>query len=211
MTYKLLIKKLYMDKADFIVAGKLKGYCKEIKIDYYSAISYLLTNKYLIRVLRGIFYVPSIEERKLKKINISYMEAVAKSLELKGVKNWYFGLETSIKLNNLTHEYFIIDYIINDKLFRPKPIEIMGHKIKFIKLKKSLFGFGVIKKNKINFSENEKTLLDFIYLYKYKGLGKKDIKNRISELMKNCSGKKVIKYSKKYNKQVAKFARSVYD
>jgi len=209
MTYKLLIRKLYLDKEDFIVASTLRKYCKKIKLNYYTAIGYLLTNKYLIRILRGIFYMPSIEERKLKKININYMDAIARSLELKGIKNWYFGLETSIKLNNLTHEYFITDYIINDVLFRPKPIEIMGHKIKFIKLKKSLFGFGIIKNNKINFSENEKTLLDFIYLYKYKGLSIKDIKNRISELTKHCSAKKTIIYSKKYNKKVAEFVRKI--
>ena len=149
MIYKLLIRKLYLDKEDFTVASKLREYCKELKLNYYSAISYLLTNKYVFRILRGIFYVPSVEERKLKKININYMDAIARSLELKGIKNWYFGFETSIKLNNLTHEYFTIDYIINDTLFRPKPIEIMEHKIKFIKLKKSLFGFGIMRNNKI--------------------------------------------------------------
>ncbi len=211
MTYKLLVRKLYLDKEDFIVASKLREYCKELKLIYYTTIGYLLTNKYLIRILRGIFYIPSIEERKLKKININYMDAIARSLELKGIKNWYFGLETSIKLNNLTHEYFIIDYIINDTLFRPKPIEVIGHKIKFIKLKKSLFGFGIIKNNKINFSENEKTLLDFIYLYKYKGLSIKDIKNRISELTKHCSAKKTRRYSKKYNKKITKFIGGIYD
>jgi len=211
MTYKLLIRRLYLDKEDFIVASTLRKYCKELKLSYYPTIGYLLTNKYLIRILRGIFYIPSIEERKLKKININHMDAIARSLELKGIKNWYFGLETSIKLNNLTHEYFITDYIVNDTLFRPKPIEIMGHKIKFIKLKKSLFGFGIIKNNKINFSENEKTLLDFVYLYKYRGLSKEDIKNRISELIKHCSAKKTIRYSKKYNKKVAKFVDDVYD
>lgn len=211
MTYKLLIRKLYLDKEDFIVASTLRKYCKELKLNYYSAIGYLLANKYLIRILRGIFYVLSVEEKKLKKININYMDAIARSLELKGIKNWYFGLETSVKLNNLTHEYFIIDYIINDTVFRPKPIEIMGYKIKFIKLKKSLFGFGIIKNNKINFSENEKTLLDFVYLYKYRGLSKEDIKNRISELTKHCSAKKVINYSKKYNKKITKFIRDIYD
>jgi len=210
MTYKLLVKKLYLNRSNFIVASKLKEYCKEIKLNYASAISYLLSNRYIIRVLRGIFYLPSIEERKLKKLDINYFEAIAKALELKGIKNWYFGLETSLKLNNLTHEYFTTDYILNDTLFRPRPIEIMGHKIRFIKIKPSLLKFGVIK-NKINFSENEKTLLDFIYLNRYNGAKEESIKSKISELKKNCSAKKIIKYSKKYNKAVARFIGCLYD
>ena len=211
MTLRLLVKKLYLNKNKFILASELKNYCKMLNLDYYITIGYLLSNNYLIRLLRGIFYIKSIEERKLKKVNINYMEAIAESLELKGVKNWYFGLETAVKLNNLTHEYFTTDYIINDTLFRAKTIEILGHKIKFIKLKKSLFGFGIIKKNKINFSENEKTFLDFIYLYKYKGISNKDIKNLISGLAKYCSKNKVIKYSKEYNKTIKGFVRGIYD
>lgn len=210
MKYTLLTRKLYLDKSDFIVASRLREYCKELRLSYYSAVGYLLANRYAIRILRGIFYVPSIEERKLKKINIGYMDAIAKSLELKRVENWYFGLWTSLKLNNLTHEYFATDYVINDTLFRPKPIEILGHKIRFIKLKKSLFGFGVIK-NKINISDNEKTLLDFIYLYRYSGLNKKDIKSKAAELTDNCSEEGVVRYSKRYNKEVARFVRELYD
>ena len=211
MTLKALVKKLYLNKNKFILAGELRNYCKVLNLNYYTAIGYLLSNNYVIRLLRGIFYVMSIEERKLNKVNINYMEAIAKSLELKGVRNWYFGLETAVKLNKLTHEYFTTDYVINDTLFRAKAIEILGHKIKFIKLKKSLFGFGIIRKNKINFSENEKTLLDFIYLYKYRSISSKDIKNRISDLIKYCSKSKVIKYSKEYNKAVKEFGRRIYD
>jgi len=211
MTLKLLVKKLYFNKNKFISAGELRAYCRMLNLNYYTAIGYLLSNNYLIRLLRGIFYVMSIEERKFNKVNVNYMEAIAKSLGLKGIKNWYFGLETAVKLNKLTHEYFATDYVINDTLFRAKAIEILGHKIKFIKLKKSLFGFGVIRKNKINFSENEKTLLDFIYLYKYRSISDKDIKNRILDLIKYCSKSRVIKYSGRYNKTIKKFLRSIYD
>lgn len=211
MTLKLLVKKLYFNKNRFILAGEIRNYCRMLNLSYYTAVGYLLSNNYIIRLLRGIFYVMSIEERKLNKVNINYMEAIAKSLELKGVKNWYFGLETAVKLNKLTHEYFATDYVINDTLFRAKAMEILGHKIRFTKLKKSLFGFGITGKNKINFSENEKTLLDFIYLYKYRNISDEDIKNRISELTKYCSKNKVIKYSKKYNKAVKEFARRIYD
>ena len=207
MTLRLLVKKLYLNETKFIVASELKDYCKKLNLDYYSAIGYLLSNNYLIRLLRGIFYVRSIEERKLNKVDINYMEAIAESLRLKNINNWYFGLETALKLNKLTHEYFTTDYIINDTLFRPKPIVMLGHKIRFIKLKKPLFSFGIIKNNKIYFSENEKTLLDFIYLSRYRGYRNIDIKNRISDLVKHCSKNKLMKCSKKYNKTIRNFVK----
>ncbi|MEK6983483.1 MAG: hypothetical protein AABX33_02835 [Nanoarchaeota archaeon] len=209
MSLKLLVKKLHLNESKFIVASELKNYCEKLNLDYYSAIGYLLSNNYLIRMLRGIFYVRSLEERKLNKADINYMEAIAESLKLKNINNWYFGLETALKLNKLTHEYFATDYIINDTLFRPKPIIILGHKIRFIKLKKSLFDFGIIKHNKISFSENEKTLLDLIYLSKYSGYRNIDIKNRISDLVKHCSKNKLIKYSKKYNKTIRNFVEEM--
>lgn len=211
MTLKLLVKKLFLNESKFIVAGELKNYCEKLSLDYYSAIGYLLSNNYLVRLLRGIFYVKSIEERKLNKVDINYMEAIAEALKIKNINNWYFGLETAMKLNKLTHEYFAVDYIISDTLFRPKPIIILGHKIRFIKLKKSLFGFGIKKHNKIFFSENEKTLLDLIYLSKYRGYGDIDIKSRISDLKKYCSKSRVIRYSGKYNKTIKEFAGHIYD
>ena len=137
------------------------------------------------------------------------MEAIAEALKLKDIKNWYFGLETAMKLNNITHEYFAADYIISDALFRPKPIHILGHRIKFIKLKKPIFSFGIIRNNKIHFSENEKTLLDFVYLSRYGGSSSEEIKNRISGLIKYCSKNKLIKYSKKYNKAVRRFVKEL--
>jgi len=203
---KLLIKKLCLEKKRFITRDELREYCRELSIDYYDTIRYLLSRGYLIRILRGIFYVKSIEERKLKKINISYIEGIVRALEMKGIKNWYFGLDTAIKLNNLTHEYFTTDFIINDKIFRPKPIEILGHKIKFIKISSKLTKFGIIKKM-VPFSDKEKTVLDIIYLSKYNNLNDFEIKNKITDLIKSCSKNKLLSYSKNYKKTVREFIK----
>src|SRR3989344_8831930 len=127
MSYKLLVEKLYrnFDKK-YITRDEIKKYIKPLNLDYYSAVKYLLELGYIERILRGIFYVKSIEERKLKKIDIAYTEAVSKALELKGVENWYFGLESAVKFNNLTHEYIAINTIISDKIFRNKPVKVLG-------------------------------------------------------------------------------------
>lgn len=225
MTFKLLIKKLYLIEKKIITSDLLRDYCKKLDLNYYTVIRYLISNKYLYRILKGIFYKPSVEERKFNKLDISYLDALAKALEIKGVKNWYFGLETSIKLHGLSHEYFTTDFIINDTLFRAKAISVLGRKIKFIKLKKELFGFGIIKIHKSGFlgyrrhtpspsivknvSDIEKTLLDIAYLSKYAGLGVGEINNKISDLFKHCSKNKLLEYSKKYNKSMESFVKEL--
>ncbi|MFH1637825.1 MAG: hypothetical protein ABIB71_05355 [Candidatus Woesearchaeota archaeon] len=208
MPIKLLIKKLYLDENRIITSNLLRNYCKKLGISYYGAIRYLISNKYLYRILRGVFYKPSVEERKFNRIDINYLDALVEALKIKRVNNWYFGLETAIKLNNLTHEYFTTDFIINDIIFRAKAITLFGHKIKFIKLKGNLFDFG-ISKNKINFSNPEKTLLDIVYLSRYGGLGKSEINSKISGLLGHCSRNRLLKYSKKYNKSVESFVREL--
>lgn len=204
MTYKLIIKKLHLEKNKIVEHNLIRDYCNKLNMDYYSVIRYLTHYKYLIRIMKGIFYKPSFEERKKGNIEINYVDAIKEALKIKGVKNWYFGVESAIKLNNLTHEFFNIEYIISDKIFRVNPFSILGHKIKFIKLKSSLVNFGIVKKN-IPYSDVEKTILDMIYLFRYKGLNEKEIKNKIEPYLKSCSKNKLIKYSKKYNETIKKF------
>lgn len=208
MKYKLMLEKLSMlastENKRIIVREELKKYCKTLNIPYYSMINYLLGNGYLTRIIRGIFYINSMEERKKKLPDISFYNAISEALKIKGVKNWYFGLETAIKLNNLTHEYFAIDFIISDKIKRPKPIEILGHKAHFIKIKKKLFEFG-IKKENIPFSDAEKTLLDIIYLGIYNGLSENEIRSKISGYLDKVDKNKIMKYARHYPKTVLKF------
>ena len=156
------MKKLWVEKRKFVKSEELESLCKELKKDYKDVVRYLLARKYLIRIFRGIFYVKSIEEIEWGKINLSPPDLVANGLKLKGIKDWYFGLYTALRLNNLTHEYFSVDYVINDKIFRAREINIAGYKFKFIKIKPSLI-FGITERDNIRFSDVEKTILDFIY------------------------------------------------
>ncbi|MCX6742469.1 MAG: hypothetical protein NTX24_04855 [Candidatus Pacearchaeota archaeon] len=204
MSYKLLIKKLMIDKKKIITREELKEYCKNFKMSYSSVIGYLLRNRYAERILRGIFYLKSIEERKLNKSDMSFYEAIKEALRIKGVKNWYFGLESAIKLNNLTHEYFAIDFIISDKIKRKNTIEILGHKVKFLTIKKELIKFG-IEKGKIPYSDIEKTILDIVYLGIYRGYSESTIRNDIIDYIDLCDKAKLINYAKHYPKTILKF------
>ncbi len=208
MTLRILVKKLELLRRKFIVREELKSYCKGLKLDYYTSIMYLTSNNYLVRILRGIFYVKSIEERKLDKVDISFEEAISEALSIKGVKKWYFGLESAIKLNNITHEYFAVETIISDKLSRPNPFNIMGRKVRFVKLNKKLLEFGVIK-NRFNYSDAEKTVLDFIYLGKYNRNPDESIRNKVADYIGNCKKPKLRKYSENYPKTVGKLVEEL--
>jgi len=203
MKYALLVKKIALNKEKFLTREELRDYSKTLKISYESAIRYLISNNYLVRVMRGVFYILSVEEKKLKKIDISYFDAIKKALKIKKVKNWYFGLETALKLNNVTHEHFTETTVISDKIYRAKPFKIIGHSTRFIKIKRSLLKFGIMKKRVIH-SDIEKTLLDMIYFGRYNNLTEFEIKNKISEYVKYCSKAKLIEYSMCYPKTVKK-------
>lgn len=201
MTLKLIVEKLARDNKKFILAKEIKDYCRKLSLRYLPTVKYLIRNKYIARVFRGIFYVYSIEERKLGKSEMNSFEILKEALKLKGVKNWYFGLETGLKFNNLTHEYFTIDYIINDKLFRAKPIIIMGRKVKFYKLSPKILSFGIIRKE-VNYSDSEKTLLDLLYLKHYS-------KGEFEEIAEELSKTKLLKYAKNYSKRIINITKEL--
>jgi predicted transcriptional regulator of viral defense system len=204
----LLLKKLAIDRKEFITSDELKRYCRNMSLRYEITIRHLVSRGYLIRIFKGIFYIKSPEEVKLNRSKYSHLELVAKGLELKGVKNWYFGLYTALKFNNMTHESFAIDYVVNDKLLRAKPINVAGYKFRFIKLTPRLTRFGIIENN-LRYSDPEKTILDFIYIWRYNGVPKEKILLDVSEWAKDASSEKTRKYSVNYPKTVQEIAELV--
>jgi predicted transcriptional regulator of viral defense system len=204
----LLIKKLAIDKKEFTTSEELKRYCKVMDLNYEITIRHLVSRGHIVRIFKGIFYIKTPEETKFNKSKYSHLELVAKGLELKGVKNWYFGLYTALKFNNLTHESFAVDYVVNDKLLRSKPINIAGYKFKFIKLTPKLLEFGIIENN-LKYSDPEKTILDFIYTWRYNGVPKEKIALDVSEWAKDISSEKTKKYAVNYPKTVQDIADMV--
>jgi len=202
MKTRSLLKKLHRDKTEFATADAMKKHCNNFDINYENALRHFLSKGYLIRIFKGIFYVKSPEEIELGSLNYSIYELVAKGLELKGVKDWYFGLHTALKLNNMTHEHFAVDAVLNDKMYRPKPIDIAGHKFKFVKTKKKLLGFGVTKNGLLKYSDPGKTILDFIYLWRYRGLPEEKIVMDLTGWAECVSMDEIEKYAKSYPKSV---------
>ncbi len=206
MMYDIVIEKLRLLDKNMVTKEELSKYLNILEMDYNKAINYLTNNNYLINIFRCIFYIPSIEERSKKTINKDIFTLLTNALKLKKVDKWYFALDTSLKINNIKHEYDNIIYIINNKLYKNKILKINGYNVKIIKLKDKLFNFGINNKN-IKYSNIDKTVLDIIYLAKYNGLEDKNILNKINDLLPICNKNKLIKYSIKYSKTTNKFIK----
>ena len=208
MTIKILVKKLHLEGKEFVTSRDMERHCTILKMNHRNAIRYLLKEKYLVRIFNGMFYIRTFDEINIGRSKYSHLELVSKGMELKGVKNWYFGLYTGLKLNNLTHEHFAVDYVLNDKIFRAKPIKISGYTFRFLKIKPELFGFGIIT-DSLKYSDSEKTILDFIHVWRYNGVPEKKIITDLSEYSGRVSKKKLLAYAKNYSKAVMETAKKV--
>jgi len=176
--------------------------CDKFGVNSRHTINYMINYGFFVRILRGLYYVKTIEEFKLKKALDAYRLI---SLGMEKLKvNWYFGLYTSLRLNGLTHEFFDTIFVLNDEIFRPKEIRISGEKVKFIKLKSKLFGFGIVNKNGIKFSDPEKTLLDLIYVFRYRNVAEERIISTVEDYSKKLEKKRLREYLKFYPKSVSR-------
>ncbi len=163
MKTSLIWKRLIIQDKKIVASDEIKNLAKELGKDGRRSLYYLQEEGYITRILRGIFYIKSIPEREQNTYDKSIYELVALALEKKGVTNWYFGLETALKMNNLTHEYFTIDYVLTDSYRTTKVIKIMDTRFQFLKRSKNYFKEGLIKKNFLRYSNPEKTVLDIAY------------------------------------------------
>jgi len=200
MSRNLLLRKLRIAHVDFIDSRGLGSHCRAMGLDYDASVRYLLARKYMIRIFRGVFYLRSVEERDSGATRYNHLELVARGLELKGVRSWYFGLHTALKINNVTHESFGIDDVMSTSVFRARPMTIAGHSFKFYKVSGRLMGFGIVEKGGIRYSDLEKTILDFAYLWRYGGLPDAKIAADLSEWSAGASRKKIRGYLGNYPK-----------
>ena len=200
----LLLKKLWINKREYITSAELRENCKTLGLNYDASVHYLLKRKHILRILKGIFYIKSVEEFELGTTKHNHLELVSRGMQLKGVDRWYFGFHTALKLNNMTHEYFTLDEVVNDTISRSNPTKIVGYEFLFYKFRKQLFEFGIIeeKDTGIRYSDPEKTILDFIYLSRFHGISSDRIVDEISDWTSSVSFATLRDYSQHYPKTV---------
>ena len=186
-----------------MTSDEIKEICSSLNIKYESAIRHLIPRGHLIRIFRGIFYVTTPDEALTKRRKYSHLELVSKGLKVKEVEDWYFGLYTALKLNNMTHEHYVIEYVVNDVIQRSNPMEIAGYRFRFVKVKSQLLGFGVVG-DELRYSDPEKTILDFIYLWRYNGIPDQRITLSVKEWTNDIDEEKLKSHSEYYPRTVAR-------
>jgi predicted transcriptional regulator of viral defense system len=198
-----ILRKLRLEGKEFVTSDELKEICSSLNIKYESAIRHLIPRGHLIRIFRGIFYVTTPDEALTKRRKYSHLELVSKGLKVKEVEDWYFGLYTALKLNNMTHEHYVIEYVVNDVIQRSNPMEIAGYRFRFVKVKSQLLGFGVVG-DELRYSDPEKTILDFIYLWRYNGIPDQRITLSVKEWTNDIDEEKLKSHSEYYPRTVAR-------
>ncbi|MFX0049276.1 MAG: hypothetical protein ACFE8G_14125 [Candidatus Hermodarchaeota archaeon] len=198
-----VLDKIRQDNKEIITLEELKNYCKELYFNYKIISNYLISRKFLIKILDDIFYVKTTDEINQNKLKIPVSELLGKALELKNIDKWYFGLYTALKLNGIkfVHEDKYC-YLINNRILINRPIKVLGKKYRFLRFQDSLFNFGIIN-GKIKYSDQEKTILDLLYLWEYSQKTENRIINELSKLMDGSSKEKLVEYSEFYPKSTA--------
>ena len=195
--------RLATGKDRFVSSGELKPLAKSIRKSYDEAVNYLLRQSYFVRVLRGFFYVKSPEEVKLKVLRQGTQDLIAGALDKKGVGSWFFALESALKLNNMTHEYFTVGYVVTDSYTTPWPISVVDSKYRFLKWKEKIHGFGIIQKGKLRYSDPERTVLDLCYQSLYSKKRPETIRGIYLEYKSKLKSKKVREYLKHYPRRLS--------
>jgi len=166
------------------------------------SIRYLQEHGYIVRVLRGVFYVKSATERETGVLDRSVFEIVAESLNLKGVRNWYIALETALRVNELTHEYFAVNFVMTDGYRTTKAIRILDTKFWFLRRSKEQFSFGVERRFDLKFSDKEKTVLDLVHK---RYIDTKDERLAVAPYLEHRDGldnQKILRYVKNYPRRI---------
>jgi predicted transcriptional regulator of viral defense system len=189
---------LLIEGNKIVTSNRIRKIADELGKDYPRALSYLLEHRYLTRVFRGVFYVNDQKERESSSFERSIYEIVGDALTVKSVKHWYLGLETALRINGLTHEYFAVNFVITDSYRTTKVIEIAGARFKFLKWRREHFTFGMERKYNLVFSDREKTIVDLIYK---RYLDTKDEKYAVSPLIEykdRIDSHKIARYLENY-------------
>lgn len=180
--------------------------CKKFDAITVNTINNMISYGYLVRILRGLYYVKTLEEFANKKI-IDVHRIISLGMEELCV-NWYFGLNTALTMNGATHEYSDTVFVVNDDIYRNKEVRIAKSRVKFIKITPKLTTFGIVAEDGVRYSDLEKTLLDMIYLSKYRSIPEGRIALAVEEYVKGADRKKVREYIKAYPLNVGKVAKN---
>ena len=206
MTVNKILDTLWQDGAEFVSLNRLRRVSKNLYYNYGTMIDYLVSRGFLYKILNDAYYIKSQEEFNSVDNNLKYtpLELLSKALNFLEIKNWYFGLYTALKYHYTPFDDTKSDYlIICDTPMIKKKITVHDREVQTIRLKTTLFEFGIIEKqNKVKYSDFEKTVLDLTYLWHSSNTPVHKIKSEIFKYLKLLSIDRIKEYSLHYPDEI---------
>jgi hypothetical protein len=128
------------------------------------ALRHLRREGYLLPLFRGYYYLRSPDEMRLRRERHDPLALFALAARAKGIGPWYFGLQTALRLNGLTHEDRREETVVSRHFYRIGGVPIGSRRFVIHKWGPELFGFGLERLGSYRVSDPEKTVLDLAYL-----------------------------------------------
>ncbi len=118
----------------------------------------------MLPLFRGYYYVRSPEEIRLNTERFDALELFALAARAKGIGEWYFGLDTALRLNGLSHERARVESVVSRSFYRIGGVPIGSRRFVIRRWSPKLLGFGLVRRASYRWSDREKTVLDLAYL-----------------------------------------------
>lgn len=205
-TSRNLLSELREKEKQFITRTELESLASKYNLNFKNIIRSMSTRKWIKVIFRGVYYIPSLEEKNTGNSDLSALELISQGLKYKNITNHYFGLHSALWKNGIIDEPKK-HTIINDKK-QQKERKTLNKKIEFLKISPRYTKNGIIQ-DSIPYSDLEKTVLDLIYIYKYRGMPDAAIwVTEIKKINKPINHEKIKIYLADYPKTVNNF---IYD
>ena len=149
---------------ELLTSEELREMARRIEARPEHALRHLRREGYLLPLFRGFYYVRTPEEVRLHTERHDPLELFALAARAKGIREWYFGLTTALRLNGLTHEDRREETVVSTSFYRIHGVAIGSRRFVIHKWDPELFGFGLERRGTYRVSDPEKTVLDLAYL-----------------------------------------------
>lgn len=207
MSINRIYNEIKNNETSIITKNDLREYSRKFHYRLRNVIQYLSSQNAILKLFADLYYIKDEETNNLTEPISSFYKLIGDALEYKGIENWYFGLYTALELGGykeVSEENDKDIYIICKRQpVRENVIECQGFNLKFIRLRENFFTFGIIKDG-ISYSDYERTLLDFVMLWKRNRKHTMRIIGDLNKLMAKASVDKIKQYLTNYPIEIKK-------
>lgn len=160
----VLWETLVRKETEYVTTPELAALARKVGKEPRHAIDHLVRARRLEPLFKGAYYVRKPDELLLNIKSKNAFELFALATRAHDIGRWYFGLDTALRLNGMTHEHRTEEAVISENLYRIRGIEIGGVKFVIHKWAAELFGFGIIRLDGLPVSDPARTVVDLAYM-----------------------------------------------